>query len=63
MQAKKQSHVSKFSDHNKHDNLNFIHVFVHFLCTPKENEPKEKALSRQVFFEEIIYKISSKTIF
>jgi len=28
---------------------------VHFLCMPKENEPKEKALSRQVFFEEILY--------
>jgi hypothetical protein len=26
---------------------------VHFLCTPKENEPKEKALSRQVFFKDI----------
>jgi len=26
---------------------------VHFLCSPKENEPKEKALSRQVFFKDI----------
>jgi len=29
----------------------------------KQNEPKEKALSRQVFFKEILKKISLKTIF
>jgi hypothetical protein len=29
----------------------------------KQNEPKEKALFQQVFFEEIFCKISSKTIF
>jgi len=29
---------------------------VHFLCSPKENEPKEKALSRQVFFKDRLKK-------
>ena len=30
----------------------YFHHFVHFLCLPKENEPKEKALYRQVFFKD-----------
>ena len=38
--------------HYQKNILNFIHVFVHFLCLPKENEPKEKALYRQVFFKD-----------
>jgi len=32
------------------------YVSVHFLCLPKENEPKEKALSRQVFFKDRLKK-------
>jgi len=46
--------------------LLFFLVFVNLLrrfVTPKENEPKEKALSRQVFFKEILCLISLKTIF
>jgi hypothetical protein len=39
--------------------VNLLRRFV----TPKENEPKEKALSRQVFFKEILCLISLKTIF
>ncbi len=42
---------------------NYIHVSVHFLCLPKENEPKEKALSRQVFFKERLKNRPLKTIF
>jgi len=29
-----------------------IGVYVHFLCIPKENEPKEKALTLQCFLPE-----------
>jgi len=51
----------------------FTHHFYYFfkgirespasICLPKENEPKEKALSRQVFFKERFSNRSLKTIF
>ncbi|OYU85178.1 MAG: hypothetical protein CFE24_03375 [Flavobacterium sp. BFFFF2] len=31
-----------------HDLLLLIHDFVHFLCWPKENEPKERALLARI---------------
>jgi hypothetical protein len=32
----------------KLDLLQLIHVFVHFLCWPKENEPKERAFLARI---------------
>ncbi|OYU83947.1 MAG: hypothetical protein CFE24_08780 [Flavobacterium sp. BFFFF2] len=31
-----------------HDLLLLIHDFVHFLCWPKENEPKERAFLARI---------------